>query len=273
MGQSLHRSRSILVKWLAVAGLSLSITTVAAGADSEDVARSAQHFQTRRPSLTREDCSGLVSDILNRAGFDVYGTVTTIWEWAKTHGWLHRQKTPQIGDIVFFDKTYDSNHNGRSDDKLTHIGVVTSVEADGTVVLVHRSSSQGIAKLRMNLFKPDVYREEDRVLNDYLVRKSYAGENGERLSGEVWAGFATVRKSFRPWVAPVLANTSSPPATRAAVSVRATPPAALAARLPPPDVVEGLPDRRAVRRAKMAERRERRANPLAIAAAPPRPLS
>jgi hypothetical protein len=189
----------------------LSTGPAAHASDAQGLATSATWFDRYKPDLSREDCSGLVSDILNRAGFDIYGTVTTIHAWASRRGWIHHPQRLQAGDVVFWDRTYDSNDNGRADDKLTHIGVVVAVNGHGTATVVHRGSSQGISTVRMNLEKPDVYRDGDDVLNSYLVRKTYAGEDGPRLTGQLFAGVARVGSWSSPQRVATAARTARPP--------------------------------------------------------------
>lgn len=172
----------------------LALGNEASAGEGEKIARSATWYESHRPNLRREDCSGLVSDILNRAGYyHMLGTVTTIHGWAKENGWLHKNPDPEIGDVVFFDLTYDSNKNGKRDDRLTHIAVVTSVDDDGTIHMVHRTPKAGIVHLRMNLSQPDVFQDGTRVLNDVLVDEHYA-RGGPRLTGQVWSGFATIER-------------------------------------------------------------------------------
>ena len=42
---------------------------------------------------------------------------------------VHHRKVPRPGDLAFFDDTYDANHDGRTNDPLTHVAVVLSVAA------------------------------------------------------------------------------------------------------------------------------------------------
>ena len=46
----------------------------------------------------------------------------------------------------------------------------------------------------MNLHHPDTYRNGDMVYNDYLAANGY-GKKDERLSGQLFAGFATLRST------------------------------------------------------------------------------
>ena len=126
---------------------------------------------------------------------------------------------PREGDLVYFDYTWDANGNGRADDQLTHIAVVTRVEGDGTVELVHRGGG-GIGPLRMNLHRPGEHKDGDRVLNSYLAAPGYS-RRGKRLAGELWAGFASVGGPTDG--APAVAALRDAPAPTAGGAAQATP--------------------------------------------------
>src|SRR5205814_10151917 len=110
--------------------------------------------------------------------------VTAIWYAAREKNALH-QRAPAKGDLVFFRETYDRNRDGRRDDGLTHVGVVESVEPDGTVVFVHRSGA-GVTRGRVNPARP-----RDREVNDWLRVKSRHAPAA--LTGELFAGYASAR--------------------------------------------------------------------------------
>lgn len=137
----------------------------------------------------RYDCSGLVSAAYARAGRQLDGSSEDLYNLAKDEGVLHKKKTPQPGDVAFFDDTWDRNGNGRRDDDLTHVAVVEKIEPDGTIILIHKGS-KGVVRIRMNLHDPDVERNEQGVvLNDGL--RSGKDDGGDRLTGELWKAFGS----------------------------------------------------------------------------------
>lgn len=137
----------------------------------------------------RYDCSGLVSAAYARAGHTLDGSSEDLYNLAKDEGVLHKKKTPQPGDVAFFDDTWDRNGNRRRDDDLTHVAIVEKVEPDGTVILIHKGS-KGIVRIRMNLKDPHVERTDDGVvLNDGL--RSGKDDGGPRLTGELWRAFGS----------------------------------------------------------------------------------
>jgi hypothetical protein len=152
----------------------------------------------------RRDCSGFVLAVFAKENIpieDLLGTdrrrssVFELYRLAKAKGRVHRNKVPDIGDLVFFDNTYDRNRDGRSNDPLTHVGIVERVDPDGTVTFVHRVR-RGVLRYRLNRFKPHLRRDPDtrKVLNHYLKignRSTRAG-SGKRLTGELFHAFATI---------------------------------------------------------------------------------
>ena len=152
------------------------------------VAASARwYLQNPSSTTSRQDCSGLVQAVLARAGIRARGGTSNLWRRAKREQRVAEE--PQPGDLAFFDHTYDANENGRRDDPLSHVAVVVSTLADGTVVMVHRSSGV-IRRLRLNLRHGDQHRHHGRVVNDYLANATYAGAPSQRLSAQLLRGFA-----------------------------------------------------------------------------------
>ena len=112
----------------------------------------------------RMDCSGVISAIYYKAGIDLAkdfnkykgGGVQRIHATMQAKGIIYRPTVPVPGDILFWDNTYDANHNGRSDDVLSHIGmVVSSDKKTGNVVYVHHHEKKGIVFETMNLLHPN----------------------------------------------------------------------------------------------------------------------
>jgi len=139
----------------------------------------------------RWDCSGMVMAAHAGAGHPVSGSSADLFELARERGVLHRRKRPNVGDVAFFDNTYDRNHNGRRDDDLTHVGVVESVDEQGTITVVHLGS-HGVVRIVMNLAHPhDHAGKSGRTINSYL-RASSDKDGGPVLSGELWRAFGSL---------------------------------------------------------------------------------
>ncbi len=112
----------------------------------------------------RMDCSGVIRAIYFKAGIDLAkdfnkykgGGTQRIHETLRVKGLIYRPTVPVPGDILFWDNTYDANHNGRSDDMLSHIGmVVSSDKKSGNIVYVHHHEKKGIVFEKMNLLHPN----------------------------------------------------------------------------------------------------------------------
>ncbi|MBT3219517.1 MAG: CHAP domain-containing protein [Proteobacteria bacterium] len=165
--------------------------TKKSAAKGKDVVRAARHYLSHRPK--RDDCSGFVEAVFDRLGLDFNGSVSMMWDQAKSSGAVHHRKRPRIGDLIFFDNTHDNNGNQRWDDPLTHIAVVIDVEPDGTIVFAHGGTGRGRTTGRMNLQHPSTHSHDEFILNDYLRRSSPRDPpRTTYLAGELWRGFATL---------------------------------------------------------------------------------
>lgn len=147
------------------------------------------------------DCSGTVMASLWLAGVDLIAEyqsypgngVARLHEIAVRRGLAYDLPLPEIGDIVFWDDTYDKNDDGKWNDPLTHAGIVVAVDPDGTVTYVHHDYRRGIVTARMNLFLPGVRNSPEdgekqinsplRMTRDRYIRPS------QYLSGQLFAGF------------------------------------------------------------------------------------
>ena len=164
------------------------------GESGNAIANSAQHYLAHAPTGHRTDCSGFVEAVLTRAGVThLAGSTSQLWELSVADGTVHRQLQPSVGDLAFFDNTYDRNQNGRLDDPLTHIAVVIAVDPDGTITMAHRGTHSGRSKLHMNLFHPHHDRKGEARLNDALRWPNPHAPGIPTLTGQLWRGFATVR--------------------------------------------------------------------------------
>jgi len=160
----------------------------------ESIADAAEHYLDVTPPSWRGDCSSFVCAAATRAGWPLTGNTRSLWEMAEALDAVHKRKIPAIGDLAFFDQTYDRNENGKLDDDLTHVAVVIDVDDDGTVLLAHAGTSQGRTTLRMNLLHPDVrVNDAGEELNGLLRRERESDRAGTpHLAAECWRGFATL---------------------------------------------------------------------------------
>lgn len=148
------------------------------------------------------DCAGLVRGVYATQRIDLYdglgeldggNGVGRIYTHVFEHGRIHYGPTVHPGDLVFFHNTWDFNRDGLPNDPLTHVGIVETVERDGTVIFVSWVSA-GVERYRMNLRHPGIHKTaEGRVLNDHMRRKGFGDSETTRyLTGQLFAAFGTV---------------------------------------------------------------------------------
>lgn len=174
------------------------VGTVRLGPASLTIAAAARAALDRPPRGFRDDCSGYVTGALVHAGV---GATTEVpaearvadwWAWAEQARTVHHNPIPVVGDLAFFDNTYDRDGNGRMDDRRTHIAIVVDVEPDGTVVMAHKGSSYAL--IRMNLLHPQEKESPEGTSWNTFLRRT--GDRGNPLgmyrTSELWSGFATL---------------------------------------------------------------------------------
>jgi len=152
------------------------------------------------------DCSTFVRAAFSAAGVDLYSEasprdkgVQAIRRYVRHHGRLHRRRHPAPGDLVFFDNSYDRNRNGVLDDRLTHLGIVEEVRADGTALVLH-STNHGVVREPMNLRRPHASTGAGgEPINAVLRRRTPHDAPGTpHFMSELFAGFGTVFGAEHP---------------------------------------------------------------------------
>jgi hypothetical protein len=109
------------------------------------------------------DCTGVVRAAYAFGGVDLAyrfsdysgNGVSRLYLTLRDSGLLYAVRYPAPGDLIFWDNTYDRNGNGRADDDLTHVGLVVSVEPDGTISYLHYNYRLGPIVEKMNLLHPN----------------------------------------------------------------------------------------------------------------------
>jgi hypothetical protein len=144
-----------------------------------------------------DECTGFVRLAYWQVGVELLGPealardngVTAIYRHAAALGALH-VGVPNPGDLVFFVETYDRNRDGLRNDGLTHVGIVQTVEPDGTVVFVHRVSG-GVKESRLNLGHPREMEGPQREKWNDVIRGATRRDRAY-LTGELFAAYAAV---------------------------------------------------------------------------------
>jgi hypothetical protein len=149
------------------------------------------------------DCSGFVSCVFKSANIGGFETLTSnaegengvkvTYKALEKSKKIYRKKIPKVADIIFFDNTYDRNGNGAIDDELTHVGIVLSVDENGTITFIHSSVSGGVTRDYVNLYYPDKATLNGVPINSNLrVQKDADPLDTKYLAGELFHAFGTV---------------------------------------------------------------------------------
>jgi hypothetical protein len=153
----------------------------------------------------RYDCSGFVRGAYSAAGVDLMGLgtqhpddngVLLIHRYLERYGENHQRKVPSVGDVIYFDNTWDKNGDGKLNDPLTHIGLVEAADEDGTVHIIHRAN-RGIVRDEMNLLHPhQTHGAGKKPWNSFLRPKGkHDPQELPQLTAELWAGFGTLGRA------------------------------------------------------------------------------
>ena len=152
------------------------------------------------------DCIGTVQAVYYAAGLDISkdfrkykgNGVSRTYYSLKSNNGLYDDSIPGIGDIIFWDNTWDKNKDKVfGNDPLTHAGLVVNVEEDGTIHYIHASYSKGVCVAYMNLLNPDIYKNiQGKVLNSplYIASSTRNPPGHDWLSGQLWKKFGGVLK-------------------------------------------------------------------------------
>jgi cell wall-associated NlpC family hydrolase len=171
-----------------------------------------------------DDCSGLVAAVFAAEGIDLRaemqhaapgerGSARATWLAARERGeTFGAEATPEPGDLVFWNDTYDRNRNGKVDDPLTHVGIVERVDGE-TVTFVHRGG-RGVARGVMTLAHRHAAADEDgHPLNSTVRTRAHPARRGG-LAAELFAGFARLDLEPSRAAAELHARASKAPARR-----------------------------------------------------------
>ena len=93
---------------------------------------------------------------------------------------------PKVGDLIFFNNTTRSMKNNKKTKIVTHVGIVSSVEKDGTVGFTHNSRGKNAVNF-MNLKNKNTRKKGEKELNSYIV--SCKNNNASCLASNRFAGF------------------------------------------------------------------------------------
>ena len=140
------------------------------------------NFNLKKYTNTRigGDCSGLITAINknnNSAIFDPKELNKYYNSGRKSQAMfdLYKDKNkiyfsqPQVGDLVFFNNTTRAT-KGRSKKLITHVGIVSKVNKDGSVEFLHNIRGKNVLSV-MNLSLANDHKIAGKQVNDYIISK------------------------------------------------------------------------------------------------------
>lgn len=122
-----------------------------------------------------------------RSGADV--SIVDIYRYAQRNGTIYHSSRPAVGDLVFFHNTFDRNGDGRNNDWYTHVGLVESVDEDGTVSILSYMDDH-VARAYLNLERAD--SDDERVNTTLRRRRPDDPPYTQYLASELFAGFGSL---------------------------------------------------------------------------------
>lgn len=146
----------------------------------EKIVKSALSYLGKRDG---GDCSGYVNLVNNKNGhpfynekelsasFDNARKSRAIYNLMKKKGNAYDNRLPYIGDLVFFEDTERRKAKSKVNvaENITHVGIVTRVDADGTVEFIHHSNGKNILDY-MNFNFPKQTTKDGKKINTYMKR-------------------------------------------------------------------------------------------------------
>ncbi|MFC2427718.1 MAG: NlpC/P60 family protein [Campylobacter sp.] len=106
-------------------------------------------------------------------------------------------ENPEVGDLIFFNNTTKSTKNNKKAKIITHVGIVSSVEKDGTVGFTHHAKGKNAVDF-MNLNDKNVRKNGKKELNSFVA--TCKDKSASCLASNRFAGFGKTHangKKFR----------------------------------------------------------------------------
>ena len=95
-------------------------------------------------------------------------------------------ENPEVGDLIFFNNTTKSTKNNKKAKIITHVGIVSSVEKDGTVGFTHHAKGKNAVDF-MNLNDKNVRKNGKKELNSFVA--TCKDKSASCLASNRFAGF------------------------------------------------------------------------------------
>lgn len=115
-------------------------------------------------------------------------SIADLYRKAQQTGTIYHSSRPAVGDIVFFHNTFDRNADNRQNDWYSHVGIVESVDEQGTIALLSYLSGK-VGRTYMNLESPALSERGGKTFNTRMKAES---TGADFLAGKLFAGFASL---------------------------------------------------------------------------------
>lgn len=140
------------------------------------------NFNLKKYTNTRigGDCSGLITAINKNNGSAIFDPKELNKYYSSSRKSqamfdLFKDKNkisfswPQVGDLVFFNNTTKATKGG-SKELITHVGIVSKVNKDGSVEFLHNIRGKNVLSV-MNLSLPNDHKIAGKQVNSYIISK------------------------------------------------------------------------------------------------------
>lgn len=115
-------------------------------------------------------------------------SIADLYRKAQETGTIYHSSRPAVGDLVFFHNTFDRNADNRQNDWYSHVGIVESVDGQGTIALLSYLGGK-VGRTFMNLESPALAERSGKTLNTRMKAES---SGSDFLAGKLFAGFASL---------------------------------------------------------------------------------
>lgn len=149
-----------------------------------------------------KDCSGFVelvnfqnSELYYKSGelskfYDNTNRSKAIFNLMRAKNRVFENETPKIGDLVFFEDTLQKSKRKVGSFNITHIGIVTKIDEDGTIHFIHNTQGKNRVD-QLNLHLSGTTVASGKSVNSYLKKCDSSTPKQKCLSSYYFSAFAT----------------------------------------------------------------------------------
>ena len=101
------------------------------------------------------------------------------------------QEKPRVGDLIFFANTIKKYSKLKSDENITHIGIITQIDPDETVSFIHHTKGKNLIS-KMNLNYPAVAMYDNKTVNSYM-EKCPKNEGSQCLAPAYFSAYGKIK--------------------------------------------------------------------------------